>query len=240
MRDKIERVLAIETSLKGCGAAYYDAAGDRVSVKTIAMEYGQAEHLMPCIENVLKEADAAYTDIHAIICVTGPGSFTGLRVGLSAARGLALALSIPLYGVTSLQALASEYIAAHDRGFETLAVVIDTKRDDYYVQVFDIKGQKMSEALCLTPAQTQEMLAPYQNLRMIGDAAERLGDAVPALRTAAANPALHIIHPGFLARFFQAHGLNSDVFTPAPLPVYLRPADVSQPKNKIPNASSRW
>ena len=102
-------LLAIDTAAGLCAACVYDAtAGEVTGRDVLDIGKGHAEHLMAVIGPPLSEAGIGYGDLGAIAVSVGPGSFTGVRVGVSAARGLALALKMPAIGVTTLEALAAE------------------------------------------------------------------------------------------------------------------------------------
>lgn len=107
-------VLAIDTSESHCSAALMLADGS-ASHKMEDIGRGHAERLIPMIEELLEEAGLVYGDIERIAVVTGPGTFTGLRIGLSVARGLALTLGVPCIGVMSLMALAAESLSLDPR-----------------------------------------------------------------------------------------------------------------------------
>ena len=97
-------LLALDTAGPHCAAVLL--SGDDVAMERLEpMARGQAERLMPMLEEVLAEAGAAWADLHALGVGTGPGNFTGIRIGVSAARGLAMALGVPAIGVTATDAL---------------------------------------------------------------------------------------------------------------------------------------
>lgn len=98
-------ILAIDTSAGQCAIALL---GDRVWQRAEPMQRGHAEALFPMIDDLLAEANAAYADLTRIAVCTGPGSFTGIRVGVAAARGLSLGLGIPAIGITRFEALVQE------------------------------------------------------------------------------------------------------------------------------------
>src|SRR5262252_9931815 len=105
-------VLAIDTALEACSAAVLDSdRGDIIASETMAMARGHAEALMPLIARVMDLADVEFAALDRIAVTTGPGSFTGLRVGISAARGLALAASKPAVGLTTLSAYAAAIVS---------------------------------------------------------------------------------------------------------------------------------
>jgi len=106
------RVLAIDTALSACSAALV-LDGAAIAVMSEPMERGHAERLAPLVEELMRSAGAAFGSVDRIAVTVGPGSFTGVRVGLSFARGLALALRKPCVGVSTLEALAGENRGLH-------------------------------------------------------------------------------------------------------------------------------
>ena len=124
-------ILAFDTSAAHCAAALL--LGDSIWLKTEAMEKGQAERLMPLISDLLSEAGVALADVTAIAVGTGPGNFTGVRIAVAAARGLALGLAVPAIGVTRLEALAYGLP-------RPVTVIEDARRGEVYVQRFEIDG----------------------------------------------------------------------------------------------------
>ncbi len=142
-------LLALETCFGAVSAAvqWTDGSGTaHVRAAYEEMDIGHAERLMPMIRDVMADAQLGFADLTALAVTVGPGGFTGLRVGVSAARGLALAADVPVYGTTSLAVIARRAIGAlgavpRDHG---LAVVVDARRDALYVQFFDAGGQVVS------------------------------------------------------------------------------------------------
>jgi tRNA threonylcarbamoyladenosine biosynthesis protein TsaB len=124
-------ILAFDTSAAYCAAALL--CDGQVSVKIEAMEKGQAERLMPLLGELLAEAGVIWRDLAAIAVGVGPGNFTGVRISVAAARGLALGLEIPAIGVTRLEALAHGLP-------RPLTVIEDARRGEVYVQSFGSDG----------------------------------------------------------------------------------------------------
>lgn len=124
-------LLAFDTSAAHCAAALL--CDGVVSVTSEAMDKGQAERLMPLLEELLAKAGIGWRDLGAVAVGTGPGNFTGVRIAVAAARGLALGLGIPAIGVTRLEALAYGLP-------RPVTVVEDAKRGEVYVQVFGPDG----------------------------------------------------------------------------------------------------
>ena len=133
------RVLAIDTALGACAAAVFDSqAGAILAAESIGMVRGHAEAVMPLIARVMDAARCEFVELNRIAVTVGPGSFTGLRVGISAARGIALAAGKPAIGLSTLSALAAPHVAA--RTGETIIVAIDARNEQVYFQVFAPNG----------------------------------------------------------------------------------------------------
>ncbi len=138
------RVLAIDTALSVCSAAVLDADLDvALAVGSHAMERGHAEALMPLVHHVV-EAAGGMGRIDRVVATVGPGSFTGLRVGLAAARGLGLGLGRTVVGVTTLAAIAAPHLGDDDR--RPVAVCIDARHGRVYLQMFAPGGRTIVAA----------------------------------------------------------------------------------------------
>ena len=128
-------LLTLDTVASLCAAGVWDAdAGRELSRCVRDPGKGHAEILMSVIDAALAAAGRAYADLGGIAVAVGPGSFTGIRVGVSTARGLALALSIPSIGVSTLDALADEARAAFPG--RPVLVALDARRDEIYVATY--------------------------------------------------------------------------------------------------------
>lgn len=163
------RVLAIDTALEACSAAILDTEqGDIVASQSLPMTRGHAEALMPLIDTVMQEAALEFAQIDRIAVTTGPGSFTGLRVGIAAARGIALAASKPVVGLTTLAALSAPLIAADDT--TSVAAAIDARHAHVYLQVFGPQGRTLVSPRIVPVAEAvvAAMLGP---VRLIGSGA---------------------------------------------------------------------
>jgi len=136
------RVLAIDTALAACSAAVLDTDHGIVAAESLVMERGHAEALMPLIARIMDEARTAFRELDRVVVTTGPGSFTGLRVGIAAARGIALAAGKPAVGLSTLSALAAPLMDA-DATVPVVAV-IDARHDHVYLQVFGAGGRTLT------------------------------------------------------------------------------------------------
>jgi tRNA threonylcarbamoyl adenosine modification protein YeaZ len=133
------RVLAIDTALGACAAAVLDSQlGVILESESLPMARGHAEAVMPLIARVMDRAACEFADLNRIAVTVGPGSFTGLRVGISAARGIALAAGRPAIGLSTLSALAAPHVAA--RSGDTIIAAIDARNEQVYFQVFAPNG----------------------------------------------------------------------------------------------------
>src|SRR5436853_1130190 len=133
------RVLAIDTALGACAAAVLDsAAGAILASEALDMLRGHAEAVMPLIARVMDAARCEFTELDRIAVTVGPGSFTGLRVGIAAARAIALAAGKPAIGLSTLSALAAPHVA--QRADHIILAAIDARNEQVYFQVFAPNG----------------------------------------------------------------------------------------------------
>lgn len=116
-------ILALDTATRYCSVAL--EVGSKLYQSSDSSQNGHAQKLMPMIDQLLEQADASIQDVTTIVVSLGPGSFTGLRIGIATALGLSSALDIPCYGVSSLR--ARSYLDA-----ETVCPIMDARRDRIY------------------------------------------------------------------------------------------------------------
>ncbi len=214
------KILFLDSAMNGCVAAYCDVRGKRSYVDHYETQRGQAERLVPMVQDVLAQGGCAFEDLDAIITTLGPGTFTGIRIGLSTAKALAMALDIPLYGVSTLQALALRASQQCDHDF---MVLVETKRQDYYAQVFGENGVARDAA---RSAFAKDLPLDYP---VIGDAvgryARELGEKVQVLE------GFEVIEPECVFEALCDDEKREAFFTQNIGPIYLRAPDVSHPKN---------
>src|SRR5215210_1821837 len=136
------RILAIDTALGACAAAVLDSsAGAILASESLPMVRGHAEAVMPLIAHVMDAARCEFADLDRIAVTVGPGSFTGLRVGISAARGIALAAGKPAIGLSTLAGFAAPHIAANQKS--DVVTVIDARHEHVYLQIFGNGGRTL-------------------------------------------------------------------------------------------------
>ena len=171
-------ILAIDTALDACSAAVLDTAASKaIALESQPMKRGHAEALMPLIARVMRESGIAFTALDRIAVTTGPGSFTGLRVGLSAARGIALAAERPVVGVTTLTAYAAPVVA--ENGEHPIISAIDARHDHVYFQVVSGDGSPLVKPSVVPIAEAVEAAAQFGPPHLVGNAAKILADHWP-------------------------------------------------------------
>ena len=211
-------VLGLDTCLTACSVAVTD--GDRVLAHASeVMARGHQERLAPMAEAVMAEAALPFSALRRIGATVGPGSFTGLRVGIAFAKGLGSALAIPVVGVGALEALAAEANGL-------VAAVIDARRDQVYLQVFE-DGEALMAPDVLpigTAAARMVELAMGRPLALVGSGAPLLAEAAPGsvILTPEGCDARHV------ARLAAARPA-----TPI-RPLYLRAPDARLPGGRLP------
>ena len=190
---------------------------------------GHAERLMPMIAEVMAEAGLAFADIDRIAVTTGPGSFTGVRVGIAAARGLALASGRPVVAATSLAVMARQAAALLDQGrtARLLAVALDARRGMVFLQLFDVANGELGPPVLLAPEDVPA-LVEGRPVVVVGSAAGAVAEAINAAG-GNAEATLPDLQP-----HARALAQMADRLTPvSPLrPLYLRPPDVKPQADK--------
>jgi tRNA threonylcarbamoyladenosine biosynthesis protein TsaB len=171
------RVLAIDTALAACSAAILDTDGGIIARESLPMLRGHAEALIPLLGRVTKQANMAFADVDRVVVTTGPGSFTGLRVGIAAARGIALAIGKQAVGVSTLSAYAAPYLAADDSA--PVVVAIDARHSHVYLQVFGAGGRTLVTPR-LAPLREAVRAAARAPARIVGSFAQAVVDGLAA------------------------------------------------------------
>jgi tRNA threonylcarbamoyladenosine biosynthesis protein TsaB len=214
-------VLAFDCSGAACSAAVWQE-GTVVAERFAAMERGQAETLLPQIQAVMAEAGLGFPALDVIATTVGPGSFTGLRLGLAAARGLSLAANVPILAVTSFEAL----LAGLPGETREVAVAIDSRRGPVFAQLFAADRTPLGPPLSVEPVAFAAWL-PAGAMLLADQGAALPPDAQP-LRAA--------IRAGDIARLAAALGPTA-LGRLAPVPLYLRAPDVTMPKRRTASCS---
>jgi tRNA threonylcarbamoyl adenosine modification protein YeaZ len=211
-------LLAIDCSANLCAACVLDSATDsELGRAVLDLGKGHAEHLMAVVGDALKGSGMGFPDLGAIAVSVGPGSFTGVRVGVSAARGFALALNIPAIGVTTLEAIAAE--ARDQFGARPVMSALAAGRDEIHAAVYDEFGM-MRYAPSVTSLREAALLAAEFSPVLAGTAARSIADAAaPQGFDVGFSAATADI--GVYARLAALRGPSGE----NPKPLYLRAPD---------------
>ncbi len=170
-------VLAIDTALGYCAAAVLDTESKTLRAEeALAMQRGHAEALMPLIGRVMDQFGSGFGALDRIAATTGPGSFTGLRVGISAARGLALAAAKPVIGVSTLSVYAAPLV--NEKAESPIIAAIDARHDHVYYQVFSGSGATLIKP-AVVPVDEAIRASRFGSPRLAGNAAKILADRWP-------------------------------------------------------------
>ena len=168
------RVLAIDTALGACSACVLAHDADHpLAVQSLIMDRGHAEALLPLIERVVSQVEGRFAAFDRVAVTIGPGSYTGLRVGIAAARAIGLAAGIPVIGVTTLSALIAPLISSDKR--RLLAAAIDARHGQVYFQMVAPGGRNIIAPTLVTVRDA---------VRLVGAGPVTLnGSGAPAIRT---------------------------------------------------------
>lgn len=219
MYDVRMLVLAIDTALEACSAAIYDSTQELVIASdTQIMTRGHAEALMPLIAGVMEQGAIGFADLDRIAVTVGPGSFTGLRVGIAAARGLGLAAKRPVVGITTLAALAAPYIAI-DPG-QPVAATIDGRHRHIYLQLYGAGGHVLLSPR-IVPVAEAVHAAAGASARLVGSGAAMMAEIWPDNAKAPSIDERRAPDIDWVARL----GAMAAQQEAPPKPLYLRPPD---------------
>ena len=223
------RILAIDTALSAVSACVLTEGATRPEAEeTIGMERGHAEALIPLIERVMGAVDGGFESLDRVGVTVGPGSFTGLRVGIAAARAIALSWSLPAVGVSTLAALAAPLILDDADG--TIAVAIDARHGHVFFAAFNSDGR-----IKIPP----RFAAKEDAIRQLEGGPLRLaGSGAPILAIEAWSKGIAAEIVGdritpdiaYVARL----GLLADPASAPPRPLYLKAPDAKPQKGAVP------
>lgn len=222
-------ILAIDTTLGACSAAILQ---DQVVVGQLSEDRlrGHVERLLPMIDEVCTLAQVDISEIDYIALSQGPGTFAGVRIGLSAAKGLGLALNIPLITVTTLKAIAYQYLLENEGFKGCFAVAIDARRGEVYLECFKAEGgdcQSLTEPLAVPIDQVENKLTA--DIGMI------IGSGTAAIKGVLKNNSLDLLDGYYNAQASMIGKLAATMINSARLaddvtPLYLRAPDAIMPK----------
>jgi len=219
-------VLAFDVASSACSVAI-SRHGAVIAQHQEFRSSGQSERLVPLIETTMAEAALSYRELEAVAVTLGPGSFTGIRVGLATAKGLALAADLPVVGITNFVAVAAG-VPEGERLGRRLAVLLESKRADFYVQFFTSDLDPLTSPAAIAPAALENAFPPTPVL-LVGDAVER---ALPALDSRkhgiCVSSAPGLPDAAVIAAVAASLPLP-EPNAPSPQPLYLHPPSVRRP-----------
>jgi len=223
-------ILALDSAANACSVAI-SVNNNVCAARFEFMERGQAQALAPMVAVVVEEArqtiPCGFADLDAVAVTVGPGTFTGIRIGLALAQAIALPLKIPVLGLSTFDAIRFGI----DQINSPLMAVIETKRDDFYLQMFDRTGTAMTKAAVLSAAEALSVLPPGP-IAAVGDGAGRLGKMLAAkgysgFHIAAEAPPIAANFIGLAVERFQLKKFQG------PAPIYLKAPSVTVPPNRL-------
>jgi tRNA threonylcarbamoyl adenosine modification protein YeaZ len=228
------RVLAIDTSRGACSAAVYEGAlRAALARETEPMQRGHAEALAPMVARVLADVEGGASSLGKVAVAVGPGSFTGLRIGVALAKAMALTLEIPVVGVSTLLAFAGPMLDDPRPG--VIASVIDAGHGQVYFHLIDSKARQIFSPRVISLRDAVRAIGG-STARVVGDAAGLLADearrAGVDVDASAASTFPDIVA---LARI----GLAADPAAWPARPFYIKPHDAHPPRDEsIPRAET--
>ena len=217
--------LAIDTTGNHCAVAI-NANGTTAASRLVAVRRGHGEILMPMVLEALAAAGCRLDEVTVFAAATGPGSFTGIRVGLAAVGGMALGLDRPIVGVTVFDATAAR-VPPPDTGGATLVVALESGREDLFVQVFKPDQGRW------TPAADPEAVPPAalmsavggKRICLVGTGQERAAAMLSAHEPVLLNVAKGTGQAEIIANIARSRQRNGSKSIPKAL--YIRGADVT-------------
>jgi len=217
-------ILALDTAQNACSVAVMSEHA------IIAREFewrprGHAEVLALMIKRVMAQAGMSFSDLDRVAVTIGPGSFTGLRVGIATARGIALAAAIPLIGISSFEAVAAN-IEQDEEEALPICVIFDARRGEVYVQLFGADLKALSRPCACVPTEVADIL-PAQKTIAIGSGVELVSEALgPNAQKLVPSAALNVADAAVIANL----ALVRQPQTQPVEPLYLRAPDAKPQK----------
>ncbi len=216
------KILALDAATGACSVALR-GEGRVLARRFLAMARGQSEALMPMAVQVMEEAGLTYAELDLIAATAGPGAFTGLRLGLAAARGLALAAGKPCVGVSTFAAIAAS-LSQEERAGRNLLIAVDGKRSDFFVQLYGRDGQSIRPAFAAAPEEIAQYLFPGPWLAA-GDGAHYFREVLSSRADIFWADGDGLPDAAHVAAVAEQDFLKGQALPP--LPIYMRQPDVT-------------
>lgn len=214
------RLLAIDTALENCAVAVLstEADADTITLRSERIGRGHAERLTGMISEVLAAADVSFDQLDRIAVTVGPGSFTGVRVGLSVARGFALVLDKPVIGINTLEAIAAS-LTDKTNG-KPLMVALKARGPEAYFQLFSAEGTPLGTPNVAPIAEIAQSELP-DAVCLAGTAAQEMAELAEQSETTVLSSEIAFPDISDVARL----ALKADLPDVPPVPLYLKPPD---------------
>jgi tRNA threonylcarbamoyladenosine biosynthesis protein TsaB len=227
------RILAIDTSCGAASVAVVESGRiEPLAVLSRSMVRGHAEALAPMVEEAMRGVEGGFASLDRIAVATGPGSFTGIRVGVAMARAMGIALAIPVVGVSTLSAYAAPLLSEARAGI--IAAAIDARHGSVYFQLFESTGRPLGPPRCDTARECVRAIGAGP-ARLVGDAAAILADEA---HRAGLPYDLGVVSDGPDIVALARMGLALEPSVSPPRPTYVKPPDArpnpSQPIARAP------
>lgn len=224
-------VLGLDTSMSACSVALSEGM-TVIARESDTMTRGQSEALAPMIDRIMTASGRNFDQLDAIAVTRGPGAFTGLRIGLAAARSLALTTDCPCLGVSTFDVLGRQALTGASVEMPAnavLVIVIETKRDDFYIQAVNPDGSHVIAPSAQMARDIRSALPADRPLFVVGDGRARLcAELGPDGPEMDHIEGIDVPDPAVLVDCARAF-LDTPEDAPAS-PLYLRPPDVTMPK----------
>lgn len=224
------RVLAIDTALGACAVCVMEAGRPLpIALDIEEMTTGQAEALMPMVQRVMGQVEGGFASLSRIAVTVGPGSFTGLRIGIAAARAIGLATGVPVVGVSTLSAYAAPLINPQESG--VIAVGIDARHGALFFQAFTAAGRTIVLPRVISAKEAGRAIGSGPVL-LAGSGAAALATEAMALGLKAS---IADLRPAPDITWIARLGLAADPANAPPKPLYLRaPSAAPQEGRAVP------
>ncbi len=224
-------ILALETSTARCSVAIGDAEQVRAYLESDGKDNRHAAEITSLIANAMREAAITWSDLSAVAVSTGPGSFTGLRVGAAAAKGICFAHDLPLIGISTLQGMAHHAHLLGPKKGDLYLAMIHARKQEYYLSAYDEKLEEIlaPQVLQVTEESLAELAGGAQKVVLVGSDLEKLNilDCPMEVKSIEASAAL--LCPLAHLHYKSGQFINVEDFTPT----YLKDPYITVSKKRI-------
>jgi tRNA threonylcarbamoyladenosine biosynthesis protein TsaB len=234
--DNLPLGLLIECATSNCSVAIADGSNILASAES-GKQYDHSSQLLLLIEQCLQGADLSLYHLNYIAISIGPGSYTGLRIGMSSAKALCMSLAIPLVGISTLQIIAIGAVPPETAVHVFKAAMIDARRDEVYLGVFDAQNlpQSPERPFILSQESINELYTQYKQIIWCGDGATKVSPYLSEEQNQyfVLSNAPKASQMGVLALQKYMDKSFLEIFSSSP--IYLKSPNITLPKNRLIN-----